>query len=92
MRSLSMYKGLSLRGSERASPTRLDAPKTHNRFSYERSELLASRDLRISMLSQESPARQGVCCASVLMASHDVVVYGSRDIGMPFWYSRTGTL
>jgi len=34
MRSLSLCKGLSLRGSERASPTGLDAPKTQNYFHY----------------------------------------------------------
>ena len=34
-------------------------------------------DVRISMLSQESSARQGVCCSSILMAAQGVAVHGS---------------
>ena len=77
MRSQSMCKGLSVRGIERASLTGLDAPKTQDHFPYERPERLAQRYLRISMSSQEYLARQGVCCASILMATQGVDVHGS---------------
>jgi hypothetical protein len=77
MRSQSTFKGLSLRGSERASPIGFDAPKTENNFPYERPECSATRDFRIYMLSQESHGRQGVCYASIMMAANGVVVHGS---------------
>ncbi len=50
--------------------------------------LLSSRHGRV----QTRGLARLTCCASILTGDQGVVVHGSRDIGMPYWYVRIGTL